>query len=59
MSLVFTLAFVALTLDSYFKLTTVTAIAEGSNTDFFRTSPEGGCWFAPDYEACLEDTILS
>jgi hypothetical protein len=55
MSLVFTDFAVTLTLDSYFKLTTE-VITEGSNTDFFRTSPEGGCWFAPDYEACLNGT---
>ena len=55
MSLVFTDFAVTLTLDSYFKMTTE-IITEGSNTDFFRTSPEGGCWFAPDYEACLNGT---
>ena len=55
MSLVFTDFAVTLTLDSYFKMTTE-VITEGSNTDFFRTSPEGGCWFAPDYEACLNGT---
>ena len=52
MSLVFTDFAVTLTLDSYFKLTTE-VITQGSDTEFFRTSPEGGCWFAPDYEACL------
>ena len=55
MSLVFTDFAVTLTLDSYFKMTTE-IITEGSNTEFFRTSPEGGCWFAPDYEACLNGT---
>ena len=28
-------------------------IVEGEQTAFFRTSPERGCWFAVDYEACI------
>ena len=55
MSLVFTDFAVTLTLDSYFKME-ADIITQGSGTDFFRTSPEGGCWFAPDYEACLNGT---
>ena len=46
---------VLFTLDSYFKLT-AEVITEGSNTEFFRTSPEGECWFSPDPEACLNGT---
>ena len=41
-----------LTLGGYF-VTVEAIIVEGEQTDFFRTSPEGGCWFAQDYEACL------
>ena len=55
MSLVFTDFAVTLTLDSYFKME-ADIITQGSDTDFFRTSPEGGCWFTPDYEACLNGT---
>lgn len=46
---------VAFAMDNYFKLT-AEVITEGSNTDFFRTSPEGDCWFSPDPEACLNGT---
>ena len=42
----------ALGLGNYFKLASE-VITQGEDTGFFRTSPEGGCWFAPDYEACL------
>lgn len=28
-------------------------LIEGETQPFFQTSPEGGCWFAPDPEACL------
>jgi hypothetical protein len=41
-----------LALGGYF-VTVEAIIVEGEQTDFFRTSPEGGCWFAQDYEACL------
>lgn len=41
-----------LTLGGYF-VTVEAIIVEGEQTDFFRTSPEGGCWFAVDYEACI------
>jgi hypothetical protein len=41
-----------LALDGYF-VTVEAIIVEGEQTDFFRTSPEGGCWFAQDYEACI------
>lgn len=41
-----------LALDGYF-VTVEAIIVEGEQTDFFRTSPEGGCWFAVDYEACI------
>jgi hypothetical protein len=39
-------------LSGYFRLASE-VIAEGEDTGFFRTSPEGGCWFAQDYEACI------
>ena len=41
-----------LALGGYF-VTVESVLIEGEDTEFFRTSPEGGCWFAPDYEACL------
>jgi len=41
-----------LMLSGYF-VTVESIIEEGQQTEFFRTSPEGGCWFAPDYEACI------
>lgn len=41
-----------LALSGYF-VTVEAIIVEGEQTDFFRTSPEGGCWFASDYEACI------
>ena len=41
-----------LILSGYF-VTVESIIEEGQQTEFFRTSPEGGCWFAPDYEACI------
>lgn len=41
-----------LTLGGYF-VTVEAIIVEDEQTDFFRTSPEGGCWFAVDYEACI------
>lgn len=52
LSLVFADFGVTFALDSYYK-TSIEIITQGENTDFFRTSPEGGCWFALDYEACL------
>ena len=42
-------------LDGAYKLST-DIIARGSETTFFRTSPEGGCWFDPDPESCLNGT---
>lgn len=45
-------------LDNYFKLS-VDVITQGSNTEFFRTSPEGECWFSPDPEGCLNGTTGS
>jgi hypothetical protein len=41
-----------LMLSGYF-VTVESIIQEGQQSEFFRTSPEGGCWFAPDYEACI------
>jgi hypothetical protein len=41
-----------LALGGYF-VTVESVLVEGEQTDFFRTSPEGGCWFAVDYEACI------
>ena len=41
-----------LMLSGYF-VTVESIIEEGQQTEFFRTSPEGGCWFAPNYEACI------
>jgi len=41
-----------LMLSGYF-VTVESIIEEGQQSEFFRTSPEGGCWFAPDYEACI------
>lgn len=41
-----------LALGGYF-VTVESVLIEGEDTEFFRSSPEGGCWFAPDYEACL------
>ena len=41
-----------LSLGGYF-VTVESVLAEGEQTEFFRTSPEGGCWFAVDYEACI------
>lgn len=46
----------ALGLEGYF-VTVESIIEEGQQTDFFRTSPEGGCWFAVDYEACLNGPV--
>lgn len=43
-------------LDNYFKLSTE-IITEGVNTEFFRSSPEGECWFAIDPEACLNGPV--
>jgi len=47
---------VTFAMDNYFKLT-AEIITEGSNTEFFRTSPEGDCWFALDYEACINGPV--
>lgn len=41
-----------LMLSGYF-VTVESIIEEGQQTEFFRSSPEGDCWFATDYEACL------
>ena len=46
----------ALGLEGYF-VTIESIIEEGQQTEFFRTSPEGGCWFALDYEACLNGPV--
>lgn len=55
MNLVFTDFSVTFALDGYFKIE-ADILTQGSDTEFFRTSPEGGCWFSPDYEACLNGT---
>jgi hypothetical protein len=31
-------------------------LIEGETMPFFQTSPEGGCWFAADPEACYNET---
>ena len=49
---------VTFALDSYFK-GSVEVITQGSQTEFFRTSPEGQCWFSPDPEGCLDGTTGS
>ena len=41
-----------LMLSGYF-VTVESIIEEGQQTEFFRSSPEGDCWFATDYETCL------
>ena len=46
----------ALGLEGYF-VTVESIIEEGQQTEFFRTSPEGGCWFALDYEACINGPV--
>jgi len=46
---------VTFALDNYFK-SSVDVITQGSQTEFFRTSPEGQCWFSPDPEECLNGT---
>ena len=43
-----------LALGGYF-VTVEAIIVEGEQTDFFRSSPEGGCWFDPDPEACYNN----
>lgn len=43
----------ALAVGGYF-VTVESIIEEGEQTEFFTTSPEGGCWFAADYEACID-----
>jgi len=45
-----------LTLGGYF-VTVESVLIEGEETEFFRTSPEGGCWFALDYEACINGPV--
>lgn len=42
----------ALSVGGYF-VSVESIIEEGGQTEFFSTSPEGGCWFAVDYEACI------
>jgi len=49
---------VTFALDNYFK-SSVDVITQGSQTEFFRTSPEGQCWFSPDPEGCLNGTTGS
>ena len=45
-----------LALGGYF-VTVESVLIEGEETEFFRTSPEGGCWFALDYEACINGPV--
>ena len=49
---------VTFALDNYFK-SSIDVITQGSETEFFRTSPEGQCWFSPDPEGCLNGTTGS
>ena len=49
---------VSFALDSYYK-GSVEVINQGSQTEFFRTSPEGQCWFSSDPEGCLNGTTGS
>ena len=43
-----------LALSDYF-VTVESVLVEGETQDFFTSSPEGGCWFAADPEACYND----
>ena len=43
-----------LSLANYY-VTIEDVLTEGEQQPFYRTSPEGGCWFAADPEACYED----
>ena len=43
-----------LALGDYF-VSVESVLIEGETQDFFTTSPEGGCWFAADPEACYND----
>lgn len=45
-----------LALGGYFT-TVESVLIEGEETEFFRSSPEGGCWFALDYEACVNGPV--
>jgi hypothetical protein len=45
-----------LSLQGYF-ITVESVLIEGEQTDFFKSSPEGACWFAIDYEACLNGPV--
>jgi len=45
-----------LSLQGYF-ITVESVLIEGEQTDFFKSSPEGVCWFAIDYEACLNGPV--
>ena len=45
-----------LSLQGYF-ITVESVLIEGEQTDFFKSSPEGVCWFALDYEACLNGPV--
>lgn len=45
-----------LALGGYF-VAVESVLVEGEETEFFRTSPEGGCWFALDYEACINGPV--
>jgi len=41
-------------LNDYF-VSVESVLIEGETQPFFTTSPEGGCWFAADPEACYND----
>jgi hypothetical protein len=43
-----------LSLANYY-VTIEDVLTEGEQQPFYRTSPEGGCWFAADPEACYDD----
>ena len=43
-----------LALSDYF-VTVESVLVEGETQDFFTSSPESGCWFAADPEACYND----
>jgi hypothetical protein len=43
-----------LSLANYY-VTIEDVLTEGEQMPFFQTSPEGGCWFAADPEACYDD----
>ena len=39
-----------------YYVTVEEVLIEGEQQPFFRTSPESGCWFAADPEACYNET---